>query len=232
MAVTKELEKVGAQVVSALRNGSISWNELLDVLSPDVPSAGETPVPVVKPITGDMRAAIDALPAVYGSVAPDVRRTMTDDELYALMGEREVLKSVEQLVKDRANDVRTYILNHADLMAEAEGLSKTAMREKDGHYAVARRIVVPESDMEWSIEPREGAASLDVMLLKALADSDDVPDFNHDDYLAMTKQTRMFDEDKTLKLLADRPELVDVIQRATLRGKPSVTVTVRKQKKS
>jgi hypothetical protein len=228
--VTKELEKVASDIVAAIRNGSISWNELLNALMTATPSSDDVVVAPLTPITQDHRDAIATLESVYGTVAPESRRTLDTQELAALHEERSVLKTVETMAKDRGNQIRTYILNHADILAEQDGLDKTAAREKDGHYAAARRIPIDNTTSDWSVEPRDGAASLDVNILKALADSDEADGFSHDDYIAMTKQTRVFDETKAMKVLADRPELVEVIKRATVRGKPSVTVTVRARK--
>ena len=227
---TKELEKVGTAVVAAIRSGAISWDELMDALAPEVPSADDAAVAPLTPITQDHRDAIATLESIYGSVAPESRRTLDTQELRDLHEERAVLKTVETMAKDRGNQIRTYILNHADILAEQDGLDKTAAREKDGHYATARRIPIDGTTSDWSVEPRDGSASLDVNILKALAESDEVDGFTHDDYIAMTKQTRVFDETKAMKVLADRPELVEVIKRATVRGKPSVTVTVRARK--
>lgn len=229
---TAAVEKVGSTVIAALNNGSISWDELVKALAPESTANGSAEVRALSPITDEQRVAIDTLTDKYGKVAPTERRTLASGELRDLSDERAVLKSVEQLVKDRANDIRNYILNHADILCEQEGLSKTAATDKGGHYAAARRIPIDGTDIDWAVEPREGAATLDVAALKMLADSDEVPEFTHDDYIAMTTQTRVFDEDKALAMLAKRPELVDVVQRATTRAVPSVAVTTRKKKKS
>lgn len=225
-----DIQAIGNKIAAAINTGSISWDDLLKALAPETPEDVSVEVAPLQPITDIHRQAIELLDKVYGQVAPLERRTLQGQELHDLHEERDILKTVETLAKERTNQIRTYILNHADILAEQDGLNKTAMREKDGHYATARRIPIPDTDMDWSVEPREGVASLDVNILKALAASDEVPDFTHEDYIAMTTQTRVFDESKAMKMLAARPELVEVVQRATVRGKPSVTVTARKHK--
>jgi len=225
-----DIEAIGNKVAAAINTGSISWDDLLKALAPEASDDISVEVAPLQPITDTHRQAIELLDEVYGLVAPLERRTLQGQELHDLHKEREVLKTVETLAKERTNQIRTYILNHADILTEQDGLSKTAAREKDGHYATARRIPIDNTTSDWSVEPREGVASLDVNILKALAASDEVEGFSHDDYIAMTKQTRVFDETKAMKMLAERPELVEIVKRATVRGKPSVTVTVRARK--
>lgn len=186
-------------------------------------------VPLPREITEDERAAIKALPEVFGSVTPTERRALTKDEASALLDERGVLKTVEDLISDRKAAIRTAVLNHHDVLTESEREDTSEIpREKDGHYAVKRRVHVGGQD--FSVEPRAGSATLDPEALRALAEDPEVEDFTHDDYLAMTSPTRVFDEHKAMLLIKKRPDLLDHLAALVEPGTPSVSVQPRKCK--
>lgn len=221
---------------TALNKGTIDYKALVDDLAPApekvVVERVESRVPAPRELTSTDLEALKRLPEVFGSVQPESKRTLTDDEMTALHEERSVLKVVESVTSGRIDDIADVVKNHADLKAEDDFTDEAPrpLLTKDGHWAVKRRFPVSDTDEDFSVEVRKGSATLDPAALKALADDPTFEGFTHADYLAMTEQTRVFDEHKAMLHLKKRPELVEVLARATSRSAPSVSLYPRKRK--
>ncbi len=231
---------VPVKVQSRLREGQIvKMSDLLkEVAKPAAPDEVKiTPVPLPTAITPDEKAALERLMDVYGSVVPSERRRLEPAEVSKALVERGVLKTVEAMVGRRISDLNHIVLNHSDVEVdegETDGLltapDGTPFRNKDGHYI--RKAKLPGDDPEittqFSLETRNGSATLSAAALKEIADDPEKPWFTHEDYLAFTRQERVFDENKAMLVLRTRPELLRAIQEATTTSQPSVAVYERK----
>lgn len=213
------------RAVEALRNGSDDIKSILrDVAQPEDYEPSPTAPPSLT-LTDEQREALDRVAEVFGSVVPDEVRELTPAEIGLLLTERITLDTVKKMAAARIDAIRDTVLNHSDMAGESED----APIAKNGHRARTARISSGEGDKEFSVETRSGSVSIDLDALKALVEDDEV-DFTHEDYLACTTQTRVFDEHKAMLLLKSKPEAVEAISRATVEGSPSVAVYVRKRK--
>lgn len=232
MAETKPVPALD-KAVAKVREGTISLDDLTDLLAPE-PEAVETPedLPTPATITDDERKALARVTDVFGSVVPAKRRKLKPSEVTALIDERDTLDTVEKMCSARKDDIRTTILNHNDVLVEEEGLAEDLQRDKDGVHYIHKQSYNGDGSTKrrFSVETRSGSANMNPSVLKALADDPEVEDFTHEDYLAMTEQTRVFDEHKAMLHLKKNPDLVKHIQRAVTKGHPSVSVYVRNDK--
>jgi len=116
-----------------------------------------------------------------------------------------------------------------DIEAEkADLIDDESLRSDQGYYILGgRRLGTSDAPKQWSREVRQNAPSLNTVSLQALADNPDV-DFDHDDFLAMTTQTRVVDENKVMLALKKNPQLVVALQDAVVPGSKSASLYLRK----
>lgn len=181
-------------------------------------------------ITKEQRAALERLRDVYGKVVLEARRDLTPAEVGNLLDERTTLDQIEKMCEGRKEDIKRIVHVAFDVRAEeAQLVTETTLRHETGFYILAGEMPAPEHDMQFCREPRSGSPSLTSEALRALAEKED-SGFTHEDFLACTRQTRVFDEHKAMLLLARKPELVDVIAKAIEPGTPTAAIAVRKIK--
>lgn len=226
---SQALEVIPDELVAAVNSGSITWAALAKALVRRRPSeAPVTPpkLPLAAKISDEQIEALTKLLKIFGSVVPSVRRALEPKERAAIMEERQTLDVVGNMVESRKDGIRTSVLNHNDVTKESNNGGKPldAPADKDGHYFADDKdiISVPDSDRVFSWETSRREPDINLERLKALSEDPAVPEFTHTDWLAMTTQTRVFDEHKTMTHLKDNPALLSVIARAaepaTVRG--------------
>lgn len=188
-------------------------------------------VPLPKEITEPQRAALEILPTVFGMVVPDQKRALTPGELSLLHTERQTLDTVEKMAAARKADIRTTLVNHFDVQAEAAGVPEGTFRDAEGHVLKSAKVIIPGTDRAFSWEVRDGSGGdiTDQALQDLVKDPDSA--FTHEDYLAMTSQVRVVDEPKFLLHLRKHPELAAEIAKAiTPKGAPVGALYVRSAK--
>ncbi len=210
---------------------SVSLEDIVALLAPPDQSA---PVPA-KPampaaITDEQRQSLARVEEVFGSVVPTEVRALTNEEVGALLEERDVLAKVKTMAEKRMDGIRTTVLNHLDedLRASLDpGVIENLLTEKDGHLLPPESTEVagpPESPTKFLVVPSTGSASFDQAKLKAMADDPDDDRIDAKDYLAMTTQVRVFDKPKALLAIRKKPSLLRAVAAATGRGTPTLTV--------
>lgn len=238
MATTTVEPTIDPKVAKKVGEGEIvEWAKLATALAP-APVALPEPSKVALPValSDEVTEALAKLPEVYGEVVPDTKRKLEDAEVDSLLVERATLKSVEKAIKARVDDISLIVLNHSDVsysvdgdadggetMLGADGLP---LRNKDGH--VIRKVALhggdPAITTKFSVEARKGSPSIDLAKLKAISEDADADYFTHEDWLAMTSQTRVFDENKAMIQLRKNPKLLRAVAEATKTATPSVAV--------
>lgn len=228
-----DVDEIIGQAIARINQDSISWEALKEMVTQ--PAKALEPAKISPPaqITKSEREALERLPDVFGVVVPTEVRALEPKEIDQLLSERQVLKTIKEMAAKRIDDgIRTTVLNHNDTLF-AEGKSDEELAEadrtKDGHYvAPGKHPGEGENGKQFSVEPTKGKAQMDPNALKALSEDPEVEWFTHEDYLAMTTQTRVFDEAKVMLLLKRKPELVRAVREATIRSNPTVAVWERK----
>jgi septum formation topological specificity factor MinE len=206
-------------------------------------------VPAPVEITEDVAEALKRLPEVFMVVQPTERRTLTDEEKIAVYEERDVLKHILVLLETRDEHLKTIIRHHMDVDAEERNIAvqkatvdpgtgqvivEATDRTTDGHYILCgpgnpERTHIPGTNQDWSREYRKGTVTSDESVLDQMHEEGEI---DRDVYLAMTRQRRVFDENKAQQAALEKPDLRDeilrVIAKMTRQGKPSVSLFTRK----
>lgn len=229
-------EIVRSAVELGLTNGQIvSLADLKKAMAkpavrPEPPE--KTPLPAV--ITDDERAALALLPLVFGQVNPDTKRKLTEPELTKIFEERQTLDTVEKMTASRKADIRTAVVNHLDEVSREAGLGEDTWFDSEGHVLKTAHVNIPGSKKCFSWEVREGNPSglaISESSLRDLSLNPEIP-FSHEDYLAVTSQVRVIDENKFILHLRKHPELLPEIAKAvTPAGAPVGSFYVRAAKK-
>lgn len=220
-----------AGTISRLNEGKIvKLSDLVKEIAPPpaAPSApAKTPLPAV--ITEEQRQALERFTEVFGSVVPTERRALTPDESALLGQERDTVDTVLKMAEARKESIKVTVANHLDVLLEEQGVPKDATKDANGHYVVAQKE--PAADgFVWSREVRQGSSNLDPATLKALVDDPDFPEFTHQDYLAMTEQVRVIEENRFMLHLKKNPQLLRAIQQATKSTPSTAAIYVRAAK--
>lgn len=210
---------------------------------PDLPKAPE--------ITAEDKRALLDLPKVFGQVVMDTPRTLAPNEIADLAKERSVVKRITSLLKGREEAIGEYIRTHVDSEATAAGIGvpkdvvrggkvivEATPRDDAGHYILAAkgnptRVHIEGTNEDFSLEYRAGRSGTVTISGEDLLDLYESGQIDRADYLALTRETRVFDEDKARKACIDNPALLGVIAQVTRRtgaGSPGTSLYVRKAK--
>lgn len=223
--------KTRAILAKLARNEPVPLNEVLAIIAPsddvaEVSVPSNIPLPAV--ISVKQRAALQHLSEVYGTVVPTSRRKLDAVERKKLLEERLTLDEIEKLSKKRKEAIRTTAQNHFDVLAEEEDRanSKTP-RDKDGHYILEAEVDIPDTELKFRRELRNGSPSVNLRLLEALANDPDVEGFTRKEFNAMTTPVRVIDEHKVMMQLKKNPALVRILAQATEPGTVIAAFTVR-----
>jgi hypothetical protein len=232
------------------RDGRTFEQMLQDLIDSGLPSSSVAPAeaapPPVKPLTDAQRAALVALPTVYGRVAPATSRELSDDEVAKLVAERLVLDLVAKLVKERKEvGVREVAAHHLDHLAERTGrvtpedvyqevdgervlVAKASLRDKDGHYLDKTEHVDPESGKRWARTTSSGEPRVDSARLLA---AHEAGVFDRAEYLALTSLpvvARVFDKAKASEAVRKDPSLLARLQEhAVVAPAPTTSIYLR-----
>jgi hypothetical protein len=235
---SQALEAVPQEALDGVNTGSITWVNLAKLLvrgQPETPVAPkQVKLPLPAHITEEQVLAIKRLVEIYGSVVPTVRRALEARERAALMEERQVIDAVANMVETRKDGIRTSVLNHLDVTKESDNGGRPledTLLDKDGHYLAPDKDIVtaPDSDKVFSWETSRFEPEINLVRLKAMAEDPGVPEFTHADWLAMTEQTRVWNEVKTMAHLKKNPSLLAVLARVAEPAKaPRGALYVRK----
>jgi hypothetical protein len=237
MTETAELSPLIKQGQIALREGAslAAVAAAMLVEMPEVealaPAAPTVPAPVE--LTPEVKQALEQMAEVFAAVQPTERRTLTDTEVAALYLEREVVKQVSEVLAGREENIKEYVRNHMDVVAEETGrVDANTPRDNKGHYVVAtkgnpERLDVAGTNQVFSREFRSGKASVDG---SRLLDMYEAGEISREDYLAFTREVRAFDEDKAMKAINDDPKRLEILARLAVPAQPSTALFVRKAK--
>lgn len=218
------LRKNGATVLTVAQ-------ALIDQVAYD--AAKELKAPASVEMTEDLRQALTLLPKVFGQVQVTEIRQLTDDERSALGEEQDVIEAIQDALETREKAIKESVRHHMDLVAIAEGkVTKDTETDAHGHYVVAskgnpERVSIPGTDREWSREYRAGRVEIDGDRLLDLYEAGEI---SRKQYLAMTKAVRVFDETKAMAAMEKDPGLINVFRKLIKRGRPSLSLYVRKAK--
>lgn len=224
----------------ALRQGG----HLQDV----VDSLGIAPTPVVRRtevaevpetamITPEVREALKALPRVFGKVIVEERRALQDAEIGDVYAEYKNIRTIGDTLKQREEVLKENIRTHIDVRAEGNGVNDADL-DDSGHYLLPTkgnpvRVSIPNSNEQFSLEYRSGRAGKTAISSEALLDAYEEGTITREQYLSLTRERRVFDEEKASKAVLADPSLLSVLRDASVRTgqtNPGTSLYLRKAK--
>ena len=224
-----------AEIRVALREGS----KVTDLLQQPAESKAvvnfkspEAPKKVT--LTDKAKAALVKLPRVFGGTEVTERRELTGNEVTSLFDEYQTISAIGTLMEDRKESIKQAVRNHIDLTAQQQGVGDTV--DSHGFRIVASkgapvRLPVEGSNEEFSLEYRGGRAGTMSVSSEKLLDMYEQGEISREDYLALTREKRVFDEDKATKAVLDNPALIEILHSASVvtgATAPSQSLFVRK----
>jgi hypothetical protein len=225
------LETLAAQVASDLQR----------VPAPEAPPFPKLPKHVE--LTDEVKRALKRLPDMFNSVEPETRRPLAQAELDLLTLEQSVISTIGAALIARQEAIKETIRNHMDADAEAKGLAVPAdktdpatgtvivaatPRDQNGHYLLAgpkEPYQVQSGPVLWSQErsaPTPKAS--DGELQNAFRDGS----VTREEYLAVSREVRVLDQEKTRAFIRKAPERgLALLRRITVGGKPKSSLYIR-----
>jgi hypothetical protein len=253
--VSKDLTTIIERGQFALRmNPDQTLAELAAAITEEVPTFWtmpgqvipfpDVPAPVI--MTKEIQEALEALPEVFGKVNIEKRRTLTPEEITQVFDEHEALGALQNVLQDRRDNLKEYVRTHLDVDAEeenraipadvfdAEGnkIAEASPRDPHGHYVLGEkgspeRLNVPGTNKAFSREASSYKASISGDRLLELYEAGEI---SREDYLAFTREVRIFDENKARQAIHKDPRLLGLLARITQRGGMKSALFVRKAK--
>lgn len=147
----------------------------------------------------EAKAIAELVTHIEHLVIPSTKRVMEQGEIANHIDTRLKLDYVEDVIDRAKKAIRTSAFNHFDRVAEANGLvTDTTPKNKDGHYVLEDKtsMAVPGMEKKFTREVSKGSLSFgtSATLADRLREAEDQGLISHADYLKVTKQTRILDE--------------------------------------
>ena len=224
---TQNTQSTQAEITRTMLHDGARLTEVVDALDaerlPAKVATGPAPVPTSPEITPDVKRALIDLPKVFGKVIVEERRALTSGEVVSLHSEYKVLKAIGDTLTKRMSVVNENVRSHIDVSLERDGLvDESTDRDSSGHYVVASKgnpttVHVDGTNENFSLEFRSGRAGTVSISSEALLDLYEAGEISREQYLSLTRETRVFDEHKATDEILKDPSLMDVVRKASRR---------------
>jgi hypothetical protein len=245
-----EIEPVLAGALQLLRDKPDTTLETLAAqVAPDLqrvpaPEAQQfPPLPKHVELTDEVKRALKRLPDMFNSVEPETRRSLAQTELDLLTLEQSVISMIGAALLARQEAIKETIRHHMDVAAEEKGLAVAAdktdpatgtvivpatPRDQNGHYLLAGPKdphQVQAGPVLWSQEYSAPTPKAnDGALQTAFRDGS----VTREEYLAVSRETRVLDQEKTRAYIRKNPERgLAILRRVTVGGKPKSSLYIR-----
>lgn len=230
-----EIERVVEVGKVALRQEGADLKSVAAALLTDTAYAPATQVKPPKDVdmTAGLAGALNDLPKVFGLTRVDEVRTLTEAEKALLGQEQDTIDKILKPLETRLGAIKDAVRNHMDLEAVKEGkVTPDTVVDAHGHYVVAAKdepeqVRIPGTNKAWSREFRAGKVDIDG---SALLDLYEAGEITREQYLAFTREVRVFDEQKAFAAMAKDPSLLNIFRKIIKKGRPSTALFVRKLK--
>jgi hypothetical protein len=249
---TPEQQLAVATALKALEGKKLTFAEVMAIVgNPFEVSPIEATTEIHVPeITEGQRAALRKIALIYGVVQPTEPRLLSEEELSALMDERQTIDTILALLEPRkSNSIRETIAFHFDKLVESSpGFDADNAPERDAsgrHYAVKQDCPAPGTGMEWQRIVQNNKPTLTSAAVERLWEDGltcpacaERPDgeacgehLTRKEYLDLTKAPevkRVFDEEKARKAIKDKPALMFKLAKAAQPGSKTTVIKVGK----
>jgi hypothetical protein len=187
--------------------------------------------------------ALSRLPDVFGGIWLDKRRHLTAIEVDMLTEEARVIRDLAPVLGKRLEAIKEIVRVHMDVQAERdhvvlrqpqvdpqEGtiLAPATPRDQHGHYLLAgpkKPHQVQVGNVAWSQEYSSGSASTSLGALNDLLDTGAI---TRKEYLAMTREARVFDDLGMLAFIRKHPARgLEILRKITRRDSAKSSLYLR-----
>lgn len=221
---------VGGRVRKALSKAKASVSDVLRATRPEAASVSvaETPIPQDPALDEE---AWDAIEKVAGLLAalelPKHRRIMTTPELEAVTRTYEALQTAQKGLDRARNQIKAAAFNHFDAVAAHDGkITDETKLTKEGWAVLPDKESAVVEGLR-KVMTREVSGGKVTLPLDALRDLVEDGALEQADFLALTKQIRVVDEDRVMTWLRKNADRADVLAEATEIGNGSASFWLR-----
>jgi len=192
-------------------------------------------------VTPKLKAALEALPGLFARIQPERRRALDSSEIKDLGDELVAIKEILTVLGQREEDVKEYVRNHQDAVAEQEGrafakdvtvagnvIQEATPRDAKGHYLLATPgnpevTPVPGTTVKLANQYSSGKLKTDLEALTRLHEAGEI---DRKTYLAVSEERRVVNARK-LQDHVLKTGRVDLLAAVSSRGLPSSAMYVR-----
>jgi hypothetical protein len=232
------VEQQVAQAALARMQDAKPWklDDLAKILAgpaPEIAKDAPFPAPAAKvKMTDGLRRALKALPAVFGSVQPTEHRRLEKAEIESLTEEILTIQAVKAELASREEAIKEAVRHHIDFVAaehlpEGAELLRAAEGVSKGHVIAATagnpfKIDVQGAQDPWEQRYVQGKPSVSGSKIPGLRKEGAL---THKEGLALTREARVFDENKLAEFIRKHPERgVEILRLLTTMGAPSASL--------
>lgn len=187
----------------------------------------EPPLPAKPSVAEDVKVALRLVGERVAGIRVPTRRAKLSDAQFQSLGEAlAAIKVVKKWIKEVEDDtIRVALFNHFDRVAEdGKDFDPEAISvDKNGFYVLPAQVKLDAGPVV-KREPRQGRVTLAAEDLFELVQTGEL---DRQDYLALTKQVRVVDEEAVLGALERKPALAVAIKKASTVAPGSVALQVR-----
>lgn len=230
-----EVQNVEGIGTLALKQDGATLSSVAKALLTDDASLSE-PKPLKPPtkvsMTDALVGALTVLPAVFAKKQVTEIRMLTPEELADLAEEQETIEAITKPLKTRLDAIKDSIRHHLDLRGVAGGrvTSETEV-DANGHYVFAKPqqpdiLAMPGTSKVWSNQYSSGSVQIDGDKLLTMYETGEI---TREQYLAFTKEVRVFDEAKAMASMAKDPSLLVIFRKIIKKGRAGSALYVRNQ---
>ncbi len=194
----------------------------------DTPKKPKAPALVV--MTDALIGALTVLPAVFAKKQVAEIRQLSPEELEALAEEYETIDAILKPLKTRQDAIKENVRHHLDQRGVVSGrVNDDTVVDASGHYVFARPqqpdiLPMPGTDKQWSNQYSSGSVSIQGEKLLTMYEAGEI---TRAEYLAFTREVRVFDEAKAFAAIAKNPSMLGILKKIIKKGRPGNSLYVR-----
>jgi len=234
-APTATLATVPDAALQLAKGGNFSVADLADAVvppeaDPKVPDFPALPKPVQ--LTDKARTALGQISKLFGGFQLTERRPLTDKELVQLTDEASVITEAAKPLAARIEVIAEMLRVHMDAQTEqsagrlgrvVRSVPRILSGKAKGHYLLAGaaspyKVSVPGYEQCWEQRYVSGSAVTDPAKLLELYEAEEI---TREEYLALTREQRVYDEDKVAAFVRKHPARgLEILAAITTRKDP------------
>lgn len=226
-------EIVPAAITGLLAKPNTKVHDVLKAAVAEAPLAetASTPIPTSPALSDDARVAVKRIVDKLELLdLPNSRRQLSPQEMHDVVATFITLDEAIKGLGVSKEQFKAALFNHFDQVAVQEGkITQDTRLTKEGWAIVEDKVsaAVPGLDKKATREVRGGTPSLTAEALAELVAAEEI---SHEDYLAMTRQTRVAEEAQVLEWLRKNPGKAATLAKAVTTTTPSAGLYLRANK--